>query len=211
MLGTFAMTALIVLAYPTVRDNASLDSTFAGLPAGVQASLGLGDGLTLTSPAGYLNSQFLANVLPIILLIFAISVASSTTAGEEEAGYLELLLSNPVSRARVAIGRALGMIVLLGLLTAVATLTVIGLAPLVKLNHGPSDLHIIESVIAAGLMALTFAAIAFCAGRRNGPAKPCDLRVRVHRSGRIHHRRPWRPSRLSQTNSCNRSLALVLG
>lgn len=162
------MTALIVIAYPTVRDNSSLDKTFSGLPAGVQASLGLGDGLTLTSPAGYLNSQFLANVLPIILLIFAIGIASSSTGGDEEAGYLELLLSNPVSRTRVAIERATGMAILLAIITAVAAATLVVLAPVVDLTHGVSVVRMVESVACAGLMALTFAALTFCAGTATG-------------------------------------------
>ena len=84
--GIAGMAALLAVAYPTVRDNGELDRTFAGLPPGVEALLGLQGGNPLTSPAGYLNSQFYANVLPVMLLIFAIGLAAWTVAGDEREG-----------------------------------------------------------------------------------------------------------------------------
>src|SRR5215469_14758444 len=75
-LGVLGLDALLAVAYPTVRDNAELDRTFAGLPPAVQASLGLDAASRLTSPAGYLNSQYFANLLPMVLLVFAIGLAA---------------------------------------------------------------------------------------------------------------------------------------
>ena len=100
--GIAALAALLAVAYPTVRGNTQLDSTIANLPKGVQAAIGLGNGAGLSSPVGYLDSQYFANSLPIVLLVFAIGVAAWSISGDEQDGTLELLLANPVSRVRVA-------------------------------------------------------------------------------------------------------------
>ncbi len=71
-----AAVGLVAISYPTVRDNSALDKTFQGLPPSVQALLGLDPANALTSPVGYLDSQFYANLLPIILLVFSIGLGS---------------------------------------------------------------------------------------------------------------------------------------
>lgn len=167
-LGLAAFAALLALAYPTIRGNKELDATFAGLPAGVQAALGLGAGNSLTAPIGYLNSQYFANVLPAVYLIFAIGLASWSVAGDEAAGTLELLLSNPVGRYRVALERAAGLVILLAALTAVSVLTLALLAPPFELTHGLGLTDMAAATVASALLALTFAAVAFCAGAASG-------------------------------------------
>jgi hypothetical protein len=74
-LGLIGFAAMLAIVYPTVRDNSELDRTFAGLPPSVQATLGLHSATMLTSPAGYLNSQYFANVLPVMYLVFAIGLS----------------------------------------------------------------------------------------------------------------------------------------
>jgi len=63
-------------------------------PAGVQTLPGLSAANTLTAPIGYLNSQYFANVLPLILLVFAIGLGAWAISGDEAGGTLELLLAN---------------------------------------------------------------------------------------------------------------------
>ncbi len=167
-LGLVATVALVAVAYPTVRGNSELDKTFGNLPPSVQALLGLDPANSLTSPAGYLNSQFFANLLPIILLVFAIGIASWAVAGDEAAGMLELLLANPVSRLRVAVERAGLIIVMLSILTVVALATLAILAPTVGLTKDLNVEHIIAATVATGLLALVFAAVAFAVGAATG-------------------------------------------
>lgn len=166
-LGILGADGLLAVAYPTVRDNNELDKTFAGLPPAVQAALGLQAG-ALTSPAGYLNSQYFANLLPILLLVFAVGLGAWAISGDEGGGTLELLLSNPISRIRVSIERALALVLTLGLLTAVAGLGLVVLAPLVGLDRGLGSNRVLEAAVATGLMALTFASLAFALGAASG-------------------------------------------
>lgn len=162
-LGLVSMVALVALSYPAVRGNAELDKTFAQLPPGVRAMLGLGSGTGLTSPVGYLDSQFFANLLPVLLLVFAIGTASWAIAGDEARGTLELLLANPVSRARVALARLAALILMLVALSAV-TLAALLLA------RGPAGLGevtvtgLCAAVAASAALALAYAAVAFALG-----------------------------------------------
>lgn len=167
-LGVLGLDALLAVAYPTVRDNTELDKTFAGLPPAVQASLGLDAANLLTSPTGYLNSQYFANLLPIILLVFAIGLAAWSISGDEASGSLELLLANPVSRVRVALERAGALIVLLGILTIVAALGLVLLAPITGLNKGLGGDRILAAAVATGLLALVFASVTFAVGAATG-------------------------------------------
>ena len=166
-LGVLGADALLALAYPTVRDNSELDKTFAGLPPAVQAALGLQAG-ALTSPAGYLNSQYFANLLPVMLLVFAIGLAAWSIGGDEGAGTLELLLSNPISRFRVAFERATAVLVELTALLAVAALGLVVLAPFTGLTAGLSSGRILQAAVATGFLALSFSAIAFAVGAATG-------------------------------------------
>jgi ABC-2 type transport system permease protein len=167
-LGLVGVVGLLAVAYPTVRDNAELDRTFAGLPPEVQGLLGLGGQNTLTSPVGYLNSQFFANLLPGMLLVFAVGVAAWAVAGDEAAGTLELLLANPVSRARVAAERAGALVLLLATLTVVCTAALVATAPAVGLDQGLPAERLLAATTASALLALVFAAVAFAVGAATG-------------------------------------------
>jgi ABC-2 type transport system permease protein len=167
-IGVILLAALLAVAYPTVRGNAQLDTTFSGLPKGVQAALGLGGGTSLTSPVGYLDSQYFANVLPAVLLVFSIGLAAWTISGDEQDGSLELLLANPVSRVSAAIARACGLIVLLGMLGFVSGATLVVLLPVAGLDNGLGAGHVWAATLAATLLALAFASVTFCLGAATG-------------------------------------------
>lgn len=167
-LGLIAFVGLLAVAYPTVRDNSELDKTFAGLPPSVQTLLGLSATNTLTSPIGYLNSQYFANVLPLILLVFAIGLGAWAISGDEAAGTLELLLANPVSRTRVALERAAALGVLLAFLSAVAAATLVVLAPATGLSKGLPLERMVAATAASAFLALAFATLAFAVGAATG-------------------------------------------
>jgi ABC-2 type transport system permease protein len=167
-LGLIGMCGLLAVAYPTVRDNHELDRTFGNLPAGVRTILGLRGGAALSSPAGYLNSQYFANVLPVMFLVFAIGVAAWAVSGDEAAGTLELLLANPVSRTRVVAERAGALLAMLAGLTAVATGALAAMAPAAGLSTGLSPLRVAAATAGCALLATCFAALTFAVGAATG-------------------------------------------
>ena len=175
-LAIAAVTALVAVAYPAIRDNAELDRTFANLSPGLQAVFGLANGTTLTSPVGYLNSQFFTNTLPVMLLIFAIGTGAWGIAGDESAGTLELLLANPVSRTRVALARVSALALFLAALVTLSAVTLVAVAPSVGLTTHLSVWRLVAAALASGTTALTFGALAFAVGAA-GRARSVALSV----------------------------------
>jgi ABC-2 type transport system permease protein len=167
-LGLGALAALLVAAYPTVRDNTELDRTFAGLPPGVEQLLGLSGGDLLSSPAGYLNSQFFANLFPMALIAYAIGYAAWSIAGDEQAGSLELLLANPISVARVALARLAALLCTLAWLAAVPAAVLAAGSPATGLGTDLPPIRLFGAATATALTALTFAAVAFAIGAATG-------------------------------------------
>ena len=209
-LGIVAADALLAVAYPTVRDNTELDKTFAGLPPGVQAALGLQAG-AITSPAGYLNSQYFANLLPILLLVFAIGLGAWSIGGDEASGTLELLLSNPIGRFRLALERWGALALELGLVTAVGGGGLIALAPVTGLTRGLGSDRIIEATVATGLLALTFAAVAFAVGAVTGSRSAAISSAAGSRRRSLHDRGSRRAGFTAPANKRSLTLALATG
>jgi ABC-2 type transport system permease protein len=128
---------------------------------------GLDPGTVLTARSGYLNSQYFATVLPAVYLIFGIGIAAWTVAGDEESGTLELLLVNPVSRVRVALARAAGVVVLLAIL-ALASLAALAVLAPPFLTDGLGLAQMAAATVATALLALTFASMTFLVGAASG-------------------------------------------
>lgn len=134
-----ALLVLILVIYPSIKDNDSLNSIYAGMDPATRALLG---GSNLTSPVGYLNTQVFAFFLPAVLLVFAVGRGAAALAGEEQDRTLDLLLAQPVPRWAAYVGKAAALAVGVGVLTLAA------LIPLLALN-GPVGLDLPASALAA--------------------------------------------------------------
>jgi ABC-2 type transport system permease protein len=166
--GLLGVVGLLAVSYPTIRGNDELDRTFADLSPGVRQLLGLAGGGGLTSPSGYLNSQFFANLLPVMLLVFGIGVAAWAIAGDEAAGTLELLLANPVGRTRVALARFAALAAMLALLGTVTAVGLLVMSPPAGLTDGLSGGRLVAATVGCTLLALTHATLAFAVGAATG-------------------------------------------
>jgi ABC-2 type transport system permease protein len=161
-----ALTAVAIAgSYPSVRSSGSaLDDYADSLP---QELLELFGAQSLTDPAGYLNSQFFANFLPVLLIVFGIGIAGWTIAGTEQDGTLETALANPVPRWRLAVERYLAVVLGLAWLTAVSVVSLIAV-------RDPFDLGSLGAsrLLAAGAgcfaLALAFASVAYAVGAATG-------------------------------------------
>ena len=97
------MVALQVSVYPTVRDDSGVSDLLEELPGRHQGPGRIGgEGLDYTSAPGYLGIELFSLVVPLLLIIAAVATGAGAIAGEEDRGTLDLLLSLPVSRRRVA-------------------------------------------------------------------------------------------------------------
>ncbi len=163
-----ALMVLMVFAYPAVRDQPSFAELLEDYPDFVQQIMGLGSGLDIASPGGYLNSQVFANMLPLLLLVFLIGFAVRETAVEEREHTLDLLLAHPVTRTRVLLEKLAAMLGCGLLLGAVSALTLIIFGPLVDLDL-PVNAYIgatLASVAVAWVFGAAALAVAAWTGSR---------------------------------------------
>ncbi len=108
-LGLAGYVAMIVSVYPTIRDNPELNELVESYPEALRAFIAFGGQLDFTSASGYLGSELFSFMIPILFLVASIGNGAGSIAGEEERGTLDLLLSAPVSRTRVALEKLAAM------------------------------------------------------------------------------------------------------
>ena len=89
--------SLVNLAFwPSLEGSEALES-LEGMSEGLLEAFGAQD---IATPAGYLDGQLFALMLPLLLSGMAIAGVTAITSGDEDAGRLELLHALPVTRAR---------------------------------------------------------------------------------------------------------------
>jgi ABC-2 type transport system permease protein len=102
-LGLVGYVALITAVYPTIRDNPDLNELVESYPEALKAFIAFGGQLDFTSAAGYIGSELFSFMIPALFLVASVGNGAGSIAGEEERGTLDLLLSAPISRTRVAV------------------------------------------------------------------------------------------------------------
>ena len=167
---TVAMLATVLMiasSYGAIEGQQSLDESFEDIPESIQVLMGIDAELTLTSPAGYLNSQWFANLLPVLLSIYGIGLGARVLAGEEGDGRLELVVAHPVSRSRVLAERGLAVLGLVVALFALPSASLVALAPVFDLD-AISVGAITAASVSALLLALLHTSVTFGVGAFTG-------------------------------------------
>lgn len=166
-IAIIALTAVLGASYPSIHEQAgAVDELMESMPEGVTDLLGAAGG-SLASPVGYLNSNFYANLFPILLLVLGIGMAAWSVAGAEREGTLEPLLANPVRRSRVALGRYVGHMIVLAIVTGVST----GVLIIFRDTWALTEITVNEFVaagVACFLLALLFTTITYAVGAATG-------------------------------------------
>lgn len=89
--------AFIVLIFPSVEG--ALSKAVADYPPALKEAFGIGQ---LTSVEQYLHAEMLSLIVPLALGYLAVRAVASGLSGAAESGRLDVLLSAPVSRSRIA-------------------------------------------------------------------------------------------------------------
>jgi ABC-2 type transport system permease protein len=151
MVGYVAMVLITTASFPSVRDTWEIQAFMDELPAALKGLLGSQE-LDFTSGAGYVNGRLVAFTFPIMLLVYVLGFGSRAIAGEHEDGRLDLVVSYPVSRRDLALGKV-GVMLGITSLFIVGSLFAVWLTGLpVELGVGPAEMW------PAALMMLAFAA-----------------------------------------------------
>lgn len=167
-LGLAGIVALMVSVYPTVRDMPSLNKLVQQYPAAVKGFVSFGGQVDYTSGPGYLGSELFAIWVPLLFLIAAIGAGARATAGEEELGTLDLLLSTPISRRRLVVEKLAALVIEVAVLGLVLWCALVAGTAAVTMHV--SAAHLAAAVASAVLLAVGFGAftmlVASFTGRR---------------------------------------------
>ena len=157
--GIVALTLVSVAYWPSIEGTDALTDLTEGSESLMEA-FGVQD---LSTAAGYLDGQLYALMLPLLLSGLAIAGTSAITAGDEDAGRLELLLALPERRQAVWLTRLGAALVVLGAVTAVTAVLVAATLDLFSLD-GVTAGRIVTATFACGALAAFHAAVVYAAG-----------------------------------------------
>lgn len=105
-LVTFAYAGTMAAFYPITRDNAAALQNYLDLfPEALRAAFGISG--SLGNPGVFFTS-YLGSLWPIVAAIAAIVVGTRTVAADLDRGFLDVVLSTPISRRRYLLVAILG-------------------------------------------------------------------------------------------------------
>ena len=163
-IGLVLITAVQLWVYPSIRDSAS--STSQMLEAFPEEMRQIFDMSTYTTGAGFLNVELFSMVVPLVFIAVGATWGAGATADEEEKGTADLLLTLPVSWARIMITKivatAAGLVVLAG---ALALAVIVG-SGMVDMDLEAAN--VISACVMVSLLGGVYAGIGFLAGAMTG-------------------------------------------
>jgi ABC-2 type transport system permease protein len=161
-IGLAILVVFTMAIWPSMR-NTNFDDLMKDMPDALKSFVGE---QSLSSPAGYLESQFFLFLTPMLFLIFAIGRGSDAIAGEERRKTLDLLLANPIERRTVVLEKAAAIVLQVLALGAVFVVVLWISAELFDMDIGVVDL-IVPTAGSAGL-GLVFGTLALAVGSGTG-------------------------------------------
>jgi ABC-2 type transport system permease protein len=98
----FVMAAMIIYIWPSYRVTvASIQ-----LPEAIQALLG--SSLAYSTAPGFVSAEYFSWI-PILLIVYTIIQGTGAIAGEEGSGTIDLLMSQPITRANVTVQKTVAI------------------------------------------------------------------------------------------------------
>jgi ABC-2 type transport system permease protein len=125
-------------------------------------------GVDMTTPEGWISGEMFSIMAPAAVIYVAIASGARAFAGEMEARSVGLLVANPVSRRRIAVDKAVAMLVHVGLASLLMAVGIwvgilIGDLPIPAANLVATTLHMALLCAASGGLAMLIAVVT---GRR---------------------------------------------
>lgn len=133
-LGVAAYVAMIAAIFPSIEGSPDLDELIASYPDVLKSLFGITGTGNIASGAGFLDAELFSFMLPLLILVLAISSGARTLAGEEDAGRLELVLAYPVQRRSAVVAKALAVALEVLLACVAATLAILAFDVIVGLD-----------------------------------------------------------------------------
>ncbi|MEU9507359.1 ABC transporter permease subunit [Micromonospora sp. NPDC048170] len=161
--GTALVGTMYASFYPQVADGA-MGQAVEGFSPALREALNMED---IASAAGYLGSSVFGMIVPLIAVIYGIATGTRAIAGDEEAGYLDLLLAHPISRTRLLLHRCAALTIGSCTLAGLVLLAMLAVRPSAQLDTISIGQFAAQSV-ALALLCTLFGAIAITIGAATG-------------------------------------------
>lgn len=156
--GVFAMVFMYAAIYPSFADSQELVDALQNMPDAFKSLVG--DLSMLTTPEGFIGTEFFSLTYPLLVGILAINLGSGLLYKEEDSGTIELLLARPLSRQQIYNQKALSLI---------TVITVVGLAGWLGIALGTLsfefELSLVDAlgaVLVGILLAVAFGLVTLC-------------------------------------------------
>lgn len=160
-IGLSVLVSMTVLSFLAIKNEATqLNQALSGITDTAGSFLG---GSDLFSPVGYLSSQIYFILLPILVIIMTVNLASSLMLRDESDLTVELALSRPVSRSHLMFGKLLAWFGILLIVFAISYAVVAICVELVDMPINQWNLlltHALSFVFSASFGLIAFTLIA---------------------------------------------------
>lgn len=159
------LVGMYVAIWPSIRDQPAMTDFLDSMPPALRSMFAM-SGADMSTPVGYVKVEMLSLMAPLLVLLYAVTTGAAAVAGEEDRHTLDLLLANPVSRARLVVDKLLAMTVGIVLLAGATALALMMISPLadMSLPVGP----VVAAMIHLALLALVFGTLATAVGAATG-------------------------------------------
>ncbi len=165
-LGGAIYIVLLIALYPSLRKSmGSVQGYVNSLPKAIKAAF-LGSAGDFASPTGYVDTELLSWLIPIIFIAFAVAAGARALAGEEETGTLSLLLAYPIDRTRLVLQKYAAFVCALAIVAAGCLAAVLVMVNVT--NMGVAAGRLALAVAATALIALVVGSLAFVVAAATG-------------------------------------------
>ena len=154
-IGLGSLVAVTVAFWPAFRGSSGISQAIEQLPSGIVDAFGLA---AFGTPAGFLRGNLYEFIVPLLLAVAAVAAANALTAAEEDSGRMETVLSQPVSRRSLFVGRAVALVIWLLAMTGLILAIQLASDAAVGLEIGLA--RVVSTVMLCGLLALLHGAFA---------------------------------------------------
>lgn len=149
--------------WPTI-NTPGIQEALESYPEALLEALNYDD---VSTPAGYLTATVYGLIVAVLLIVYTVSAGTRTIAGDEEAGYLELVAAHPVARGRLALQRFAALMASVTIIAAAFLLAMLAItipAQLEGISIGQYAAMHLQLILFAGF----FGALSFAVGAATG-------------------------------------------
>lgn len=121
--------------FPSIfKESEKLKEAFKAYPQDLMKAFGIEIESFISSFEGFMAGEYFSMLWPIILIVLIIAYAASAIAGEIEAGTIELLLAQPISRLRIFFSKYLSGLFIITIFITISNASVILFAQLYNVS-----------------------------------------------------------------------------